>query len=114
MEVPTGRNWSVQMGWNAQVEYETLMILQVGYSFIQRDIFVFLANEPGLLLGLFLTFTAYDLCKDEKVSPAPANGYIKDAILRLGILSGITCNGLMNELSIISATLRFTNFKLRV
>jgi hypothetical protein len=39
----------------------------VGYSFIQRDIFVFLANEPGMLLGLFLTFTAYELCKDGKV-----------------------------------------------
>lgn len=31
----------------------------VGYGIVTKDPYVFLANDPGLLLGLFYTFSAY-------------------------------------------------------
>jgi len=31
----------------------------VGYSIVTKDPYVFLANDPGLILGLFYTFSAY-------------------------------------------------------
>ena len=40
----------------------------VAYAFVKGDPFVFLANDPGLLSGLFLTITAYGLAAP-KVHP---------------------------------------------
>ena len=31
----------------------------VAYSIVTKDPYVFLANDPGLILGLFYTFSAY-------------------------------------------------------
>ncbi len=31
----------------------------VGYSIVNKDPYVFMANDPGLLLGLFYTLSAY-------------------------------------------------------
>ena len=31
----------------------------VGYAIVNKDPYVFLANDPGLLLGLFYTLSAY-------------------------------------------------------
>ena len=33
----------------------------IGYSYFKKDWFVFLANQPGFLMGLFYTFTAVGL-----------------------------------------------------
>ena len=38
------------------------------YAVVTRDPFVFLANDPGVLLGLYYLFSAYGLA-DEAVSP---------------------------------------------
>ena len=40
----------------------------VGYSIVTKDPYVFLANDPGLIFGLFYTFSAYGYA-DSKVSP---------------------------------------------
>lgn len=39
----------------------------VGYSIVTKDPYVFLANDPGVLLGLFYTLSAYGYA-DAKVS----------------------------------------------
>ena len=39
----------------------------VGYSIVTKDPYVFLANDPGVLLGLFYTLSAYGFA-DAKVS----------------------------------------------
>lgn len=44
------------------------VLLQVGYSYVKQDNFVFLANEPGLLLAVFLTIASYSVCQDRAVS----------------------------------------------
>lgn len=31
----------------------------VSYAYVKQNIFVFLANEPGILAGLFFTLSAY-------------------------------------------------------
>lgn len=41
----------------------------VGYSIVTKDPYVFLANDPGLILGLFYTFSAYGYA-DTKVHTA--------------------------------------------
>lgn len=38
----------------------------VGYSIVTKDPYVFMANDPGLVLGLFYTFSAYGFA-DSKV-----------------------------------------------
>ena len=45
-----------------------LLASQVAYAYIRHDIFIWLANEPGLLLGIFFTFTAYGLTTDERAN----------------------------------------------
>jgi len=43
------------------------MAVQVAYAIVNRDIFVFLANFGGLLLGLYFTLVAYGLTTDSYV-----------------------------------------------
>ena len=45
-----------------------LLAAQVAYAYIRHDIFIWLANEPGLLLGIFFTFTAYGLTTDDRAN----------------------------------------------
>ena len=47
--------------------HQTPLLLQVAYSIVMRDVFVFLANFGGLLLGLYFTLVAYGLTADVQV-----------------------------------------------
>ena len=44
----------------------------VGYSIVNKDPYVFMANDPGLLLGLFYTLSAYGYA-DAKVRSRATN-----------------------------------------
>ena len=39
----------------------------VAYSIVNRDVFVFLANAGGLMIGLYFTLVAYGLTADANV-----------------------------------------------
>lgn len=41
----------------------------VSYAYVKQDIFVFLANESGIIFGLFFTLSAYGVA-NTKVSPS--------------------------------------------
>ncbi len=63
-------------------------IAWIGYSYIKRDWFVFAANEPGFIMGIFYSLTAINL--------AP-NGKTRDVLLGtfLALCSVLPCCGVL-------------------
>lgn len=44
----------------------------VAYAIVSKDVYVFLANDPGLLLGLFYTLSAFGYADAKVVFHLPA------------------------------------------
>lgn len=48
----------------------------VAYAIVSKDPYVFLANDPGLLLGLFYTFSAYGYADAKVLAPILSCPYL--------------------------------------